>query len=389
MPTASDQLTPQTSDRLTWDVPRRRIFFLLSSFVLVALVLIALIGYRECWQALRSASPLPIVCALLIMAAGWLAWALLYKVLLDSFARKVSLRSLLYLVLVGLAAVRLLPSAGASGAAARFYFWRRAGVSTSEVLTVLVASEVAFYFGLVLLLWVGLVDLWMTAHLTHRLVTSVAVISVVVTLLIIAIAIFITSDLDQTRFFRSFIRSFEFLLTKSPLRNRFVPSLAKWRELMKEIRTDIRRLMKRPIYLLVAGFCALLWWLANLLSLVAVFAGFHAEATWGALLVAMVFGALAGSLAGMVAGLGVHEATMLGTLSMVGLEFQKAAIAVMVFRFIEFWLPIPLGVVCTNLLLGTLSSPQDAEGSGSFTPSTAFDTEAAPKYNDPPATGER
>jgi len=338
----------------------RRLVLLMSIFVVVCLVVVAFLGYGEVWKALRSVSPLRLILAMLVMVVGWCSWALLYKVLLASLQKTQPFRHLIYLVLVGLTAVRLVPSAGASGIAVRLYFWRRSGIRSSEVLATLIVSEIAFYLGLVALLWVGLADLWMTEHLARGLIKPVVIVSVAVTVVIVVGALLLTSNIKAGGSARSIAAGIDTLLERLRRRWQFI-SPVRWSDLLIAIRTDLRGLARQPLHLLTAAAFALLWWLTNLASMAIVFSAIHAKAPWGALLVALVLAALAGSLAGFIASIGVHEATMLGVLTLVGMPIKETVLAIVVYRFIEFWLPIPLGVLCANLLLREIDPELPAE----------------------------
>ncbi|MBI3920376.1 MAG: flippase-like domain-containing protein [Armatimonadetes bacterium] len=320
----------------------RRLILLVLIFVALCVLAMAFIGEREAWAALRAASPGPVLLACGVMTAGWMAWALLYQSLLSGQRKPQSLRELFLLVLGGLAAARVLPSAGASGAAVRFYFWRRRGVEPEEIVTTLVASEAAFYTGLLFILWGGLTYLWAHTRVPRALLTAAMVASVAVAVaFVVVLAALVRKPNDASLLHRltGFINRIGMRLLKRPFLG-----VEQMGELLTGIASSIQQLRSHPGSALLAVVCAGAWWAANFLALHLVFLGFGVQVPWGTLIVAYVLGALTSSLAGFVAGLGATEASMIGVLALLGVPAKETTMAVLAFRLIEFWLPIPLGI---------------------------------------------
>lgn len=340
--------TQQTANESPPNLSTRRAWFLAFGFVALCTIAVSFVGHKEAWQALRSARPAYVAAAAAVMAVGWLAWALLYQSLLSGLGKPQPLHELYFIVLAGLAAVRVVPSAGAAGAALRFYCWRRRNVESDTIVATLVGSEAAFYSGLLILLWGGLVHLHGHSHLPHSLITSAFSASLVVTLVfMLVIAGFSGKRIGVVCMDR--IATIVNAVARRLVRKNAVEP-ERLKTLLSEIAVAMRTLGANYRYLLLAVLSANAWWLANLCSVRLVFRAFGTQVPWGDLVVAYVLSALASAFAGIVAGLGATEAMMIGVLALLGTPAKSATLAILVFRLIEFWLPIPLGILSFHRL---------------------------------------
>jgi uncharacterized protein (TIRG00374 family) len=114
-------------------------------------------------------------------------------------------------------------------------------------------------------------------------------------------------------------------------------------------------------YLAAVGF-----WAGNIMTLWASFKAFGVEVPIGVLIQGFFVGMLANLAPSPAAGVGTVDAGLIGAFVIFGLPSESVFPAVLVFRLIGFWLPIPLGVAAYLRLLRTVHGWQ-AETSGAGT----------------------
>jgi len=99
-------------------------------------------------------------------------------------------------------------------------------------------------------------------------------------------------------------------------------------------------------YLAAIGF-----WAGNIMTLWAAFKAFGVEVPFGVLVQGFFVGMVANLAPSPAAGVGTVDAGLIGAFVVFGLDADAVFPAVLVFRLIGFWLPIPLGVVAYLRLL--------------------------------------
>lgn len=87
------------------------------------------------------------------------------------------------------------------------------------------------------------------------------------------------------------------------------------------------------------------YWFFDMLALAAVFLAFDAGVPWTALVVAYVVAYSIGTLAPTPGGLGAVEALLIALFVSFGVASATAVTVVLVYRVINFWLPIPPGLI--------------------------------------------
>jgi uncharacterized protein (TIRG00374 family) len=111
-----------------------------------------------------------------------------------------------------------------------------------------------------------------------------------------------------------------------------------------EVRAARRQLAGHPAKTLKLGALAIGYWAFDALCLVLMFAALGVRADPLVLLVAYGVATTVAAIPLTPGGIGVFEATMVATLSLLGVG-PEAAIPVLGYRLFNFWLPIPLAAV--------------------------------------------
>ncbi|HJY57893.1 MAG TPA: YbhN family protein, partial [Streptosporangiaceae bacterium] len=95
---------------------------------------------------------------------------------------------------------------------------------------------------------------------------------------------------------------------------------------------------------------ALLLSVAYILCLVACVQAFHGSAAIASIAVVYLTGSALGSIIPTPGGIGAVEAALTAGLVATGLHGTEAASAVLLFRLLTFWLPVPFGWAALNYL---------------------------------------
>jgi glycosyltransferase 2 family protein len=95
---------------------------------------------------------------------------------------------------------------------------------------------------------------------------------------------------------------------------------------------------------------ALLLSLCYILCLAACVQAFHSSAAIAGIAVVYLTGSALGSIIPTPGGIGTVEAALTAGLVAAGLHGTQAASAVLLFRLLTFWLPVPVGWVALNYL---------------------------------------
>jgi glycosyltransferase 2 family protein len=127
------------------------------------------------------------------------------------------------------------------------------------------------------------------------------------------------------------------------LRARLAPTLGQVLPRLLEIAQQPRKLAEG-----VGG--ALLLTLAYILCLAACVKAFHGSAAFAGIAVVYLTGSALGSIIPTPGGIGAVEAALTAGLVATGLHGTEAASAVLLFRLLTFWFPVPVGWVALNYL---------------------------------------
>jgi uncharacterized membrane protein YbhN (UPF0104 family) len=127
------------------------------------------------------------------------------------------------------------------------------------------------------------------------------------------------------------------------LRARVAPTLGQVLPRLLEIAQQPRKLAEG-----VGG--ALLLTLAYILCLAACVKAFHGSAAFAGIAVVYLTGSALGSIIPTPGGIGAVEAALTAGLVATGLHGTEAASAVLLFRLLTFWFPVPVGWVALNYL---------------------------------------
>ena len=261
----------------------------------------------------------------------------------DEIRRRIDMKTSGEITLAALAASALFSAAGAGGMALTYWALRKAGMSRRRAACRIVAFLAIMYS--VYLLAVIVFGVLLAAevlpgedHLSTTIVPAGIAGGVLMILLLVAL---IPGDVERR--LREVKR-----FPKLAGRLAAVPAT-----FATGIRTAIDHIRNPRLgpqaYLAAIGF-----WAGNIMTLWASFKAFGVEVPFGVLVQGFFVGMLANLAPSPAAGVGTVDAGLIGAFVIFGLPSESVFPAVLVFRLIGFWLPIPLGVAAYLRLLKTV-----------------------------------
>jgi uncharacterized protein (TIRG00374 family) len=239
--------------------------------------------------------------------------------------------------LASLAASALFSAAGAGGIALTYWAMRKSGMSRRRAACRLVAFNVITY-GVYLLTVIVFGVLLAAQVLPGQDAVSVTIIPAALAggcVLILALVALVPDDLERR------LRDWELRprLAKFARRLAAVPAT-----LALGTRTAVDHVRDRRLGPpALAG--AILFWAGNIATLWATFKAFGVSVPFGVLVQGFFVGMAANLMPSPAAGVGTVDAGLIGAFVVFGQDADAVFPAVLVFRLIGFWMPIPLGIV--------------------------------------------
>ena len=336
---------------------RRRI---ISLFVAVALLIVAIyvvfpqvVGLDGTFDKLGDAKWYWILVACCMPLLYYGSYAVLVRSVFgkrgpDEIRKRIDMRASTQITFAALAASALFSAAGAGGMALTYWVLRKAGMSRRRAACRMVAFLAILYS--VYLFAVIVFGILLAAEVLpgeDHLSTTIVPASIAGgVLLVLALVALIPGDVERRlRETRRF--------AKLATRLAAVPAT-----FATGIRTAIDH-VRNPRFGAEAYLAAIGFWAGNIMTLWASFKAFGVDVPVGVLIQGFFVGMLANLAPSPAAGVGTVDAGLIGAFVIFGLPSESVFPAVLVFRLIGFWLPIPLGVAAYLRLLKTVHTWQD------------------------------
>ena len=338
--------------------PKRLIQNFVIVLALVAgiyLLLPNIVGLEDALSRLGEGDPVWIGIALAFNFLAFASYVALFRGVIADHDLRLRWRESYEITMAGLAATRLFSAGGAGGIVLTYWALRKAGMPRRQSACRMVAFLVLLYAVYMLtvvidgiLLRTGVINGANPAGLT--IVPAAIAGAVIVVFLSIAL-------LPQD--FESRMQSFSHGRRFAALIHRLATLPA---TLASGTRTAIA-FVREPSRggLAIAG--AIGFWAANIGILWASFHAFDVEVPLGVVIQGFFVGMVANLIPFVPGGVGAVDAGMIGTFVLFGLPGSEVFAAVLVYRVIAFWLPIPPGIVAFFQLRRTVAR-WEAAGSG-------------------------
>jgi uncharacterized protein (TIRG00374 family) len=337
---------------------RRRLVTLAAVIVLIVVAIYVLlpkvIGFDDALARFEQATWYWLLVAFAFTAAGFGAYVALFRGILagtdDALRRRLDVGASYQITMAGLAATRIFSAAGAGGIALTYWALRQAGMTRRRSACRMVAFLALLYsVYLASLLLFGL--LLRTGLLPgDNPVGGTIVPAVIAGAALVVIGLISLIPRDVERRLRELSRGYR--------RQRISRVAARLATGPATVATGIRTAIDYLRYprrgaLAVAG--AVGFWAANIGTLWASFEAFGGDVAFAVLVQGFFLGMAANLIPSPVGGVGSVDAGMIAAFLLFGLPTGLVFPAVLVYRVMAFWLPIPPGIVAYFQLRRTVA----------------------------------
>jgi uncharacterized protein (TIRG00374 family) len=332
---------------------------LLSGLALVVLIVVGiyivfpkLVGLDDAVRKLDNAVWYWIVVAIAFNVVAFGAYVALFRGILggtrnDAVHRRLDLKASYQITMAGLAATRIFSAAGAGGIVLTYWALRKAGMPRRRSACRMVAFMVLTY-GVYTLALVLFGVLLRTHVLPGDAPFGGTVVPAVVSAIVIGVFLLIALIPDDVE--RRMQR-----VAGGYRRTRYLLRLAKGpATLATGVRTAIAY-VRHPRRGALAVGGAVGFWAANIAVLWASFEAFGGDVPFAVLVQGFFVGMAANLIPSPFGGVGSVDAGMIGAFVLFGIDDSTVFPAVLAYRVIAFWLPIPPGIVAFFQLRHTVS----------------------------------
>jgi len=302
------------------------------------LLLPKLLSTRENVSSLADANPWWLLTALIAEIGAFLGYAMLSRFVFSLLNVFLSLWLTLRIVLAGFAASRIFSIGGIGGYVFTYSALAKRGVSRSIAVVAIAAQQFFVYIVLWLIFAISLV--YLSTHGRGSGGTTVVAI-IFITMILGGLIYFIYLYFHPTQLRR---RSHQFVAGLNRIRKNKIDAgnIDDW---VDNVRAGIRPMVGRSGRMWKAAMFALMYWGCDILCLFLVFQAFDYTVPLLALLVAYSIAYTVGTFAPTPGGLGAIEALLITTFAVMGVRGGVAIPAVLVYRLINYWLPLPIGTL--------------------------------------------
>jgi uncharacterized protein (TIRG00374 family) len=330
--------------------PKRIGHTLLVVLLLVAAIYVLLprvFDTQDVLGKLDDANGIWIAAALAFNVLAFFSYVALFRGVIGERVLHLEWRESYQITMAGLAATRLFSAGGAGGIVLTYWALRKAGMPRRQTACRMVAFLVLLYavymFALVLdgiLLRTGLLNGVNPAGLT--IVPAALAGAAIAVFLLIAL---IPEDIERR--LAAFARGYRFARHAQRLASGPATLATGTRTAISFVRDPSRG------GLAVLG--AIGFWAANIAILWAAFHAYGAEVPLGVVVQGFFIGMVANLFPFAPAGVGAVDAGMIGTFVLFDVPAGEVFAAVLTYRLIAFWLPIPPGIVAFLQLRKTVA----------------------------------
>jgi len=352
--------------------PKRMIQTLIAVVLLTVAIYVLVPKLFEIEDAIArmgSGDPLWIGIALAINVLAFAAYVALFRGVVGERVLHLSVSESYQITMAGLAATRLFSAGGAGGILLTYWALRKAGMERRQSVCRMIAFLVLLYSVYMLALVVFGV-LLRTGVLPGGAPLSVTVIPAALagTAIVVVLLIALLPEDFERRIAR---------MTSGRLR-RWAQRLATAPATFAQGTRTAIAFVRHPEQggLAIAG--AIGFWGSNIGVLWASFQAFDVDVPFGVIVMGFFVGMVANLFPLAPGGVGAVDAGMIGAFVIFGLPESEVFAAVLTYRVIAFWVPIPPGIVAFFQLRKTVQRWQD-EGRGRLEAGSPGHPEASPQ----------
>ena len=330
---------------------------LIQTGVAVVLLVVAIyvlfpkiVGLEDVWGTIKGGNPFWIVMAVVFNVGAFAAYVALFRGVVGEKVLHLEWRESYQITMAGLAATRLFSAGGAGGILLTYWALRKAGMERRQSVCRMVAFLVVLYsvyllalviFGILLRTGVLPGD----APLSTTVIPAALAGAAIVIVLLIAL---LPHDFERR------IEG----MTSGRL-GRIAQRLATAPATLAQGTRTAIAFIRHPSAGALAVGGGIGFWAANIAILWASFEAFDVDVPVAVLIQGFFLGMVANLFPLAPGGVGAVDAGMIGAFVLFGLPHDEVFAAVLVYRAIAFWLPIPPGIVAFIGLRKTVQRWED------------------------------
>ena len=337
---------------------RRRLLSLLAAVVLlivaIYVVLPKVVDAGDAIDRLDQATWYWIVAAVGFNAVSFLSYMALFRGVLggrdeeDVVRRRLDMRASYQITMSGFVATVLFSAAGAGGVALTYWALRKAGMERRRAACRMVAFMVLLYSVYAYALIVFGVLLRTGVLPGDNPAGGTIVPAAVAAILLVIAGLFALVPQDAERRIHN-------MASRGARWARLAGALARVpATLASGVRTAAAYL-RHPRRQAIALLGAVGWWAGNIGVLWGCFKAFGVSVPFGVLVQGYFVGMFANLAPSPAGGVGTVDAGLIGAFVLFGLDFRDVIPAVLLYRVVGFWLPIPVGVAAYIQLRKTVA----------------------------------
>lgn len=305
-----------------------------------------LAGFGDAISTVGTANPFWVGVAVVCGVLSFVAYIALFRSVVGGDDFPITIREAYEINMAGFAATLIFSAGGAGGVVLTYWALRQGGMGRRDVATRMVAFIALHYifYPLAIVVFGVLLKTGVLSGSTASGLTIVpAAIAGFVILLGLAVAL-VPADIERR------LKG----LAGSRRGGRLLTALAAVPATVSEGVREAIRLLSTPGKAGLAFVGAVGFWAANVGVLWASFEALGVPVSFGVVVLGFFIGLTANLIPFVPAGVGAVDAGMIGTFVLFGLPEAGVFAAVLIYRLIAFWLPIPFGVVAFVQLRQTI-----------------------------------
>ncbi|MBI4329999.1 MAG: flippase-like domain-containing protein [Chloroflexi bacterium] len=317
----------------------RHILTIIILGLAVWLIIPKLVGADEVFRVVSTASVIYLSLAFFLQVVSWSSDALINRTLLFTLAQKLRFFDLVRISSLEVFASHCLPVAGIGFSVSNIYFFKKQGLSSQSAILLVVIRNLFVNLGFAVLFLLSL-----AAVPTHPSLALTGVISAVVVTLVglLSLSASLYFYFNKAVLFRAVAWGANLMnrLCAAVIHRQFC-DMNKVRLGVEDIYASLEQTKKRKMFLPIAFLAAIMYHLAGVGCLYFVFLSLGYSPPWGALLLGYFLPMF--SVMVTPGGLGLFEGLMSAIYLLYQFPRSETLMAVLIYRFLSFWLPIPLG----------------------------------------------
>ncbi|HMC07403.1 MAG TPA: lysylphosphatidylglycerol synthase transmembrane domain-containing protein [Solirubrobacterales bacterium] len=368
----------ETSEPSFFADPKRIAQTLVIVLLLIAAIYVLLprvVGIQDSLAKLGDATPAWVVVALGFDVLAFFSYVALFRGVVGERIVHLEWRESYQITMAGLAATRLFSAGGAGGIVLTYWALRKAGMERRQTACRMVAFLVLLYaVYMVALVVFGILLRVGVLSGEHPVGLTIVPAALAFTLIVVFLLIALIPD-DFERRLDRFAQGYRF----ARFAHRIATAPA---TLASGTRTAID-FVRRPSRGGLAVSGAIGFWAANIGILWASFHAYDIHVPLGVVVQGFFVGMVANLIPFAPGGVGAVDAGMIGTFVLFGLPSTEVFAAVLTYRLLAFWLPIPPGIVAFIQLRRTVARWEEdrarqptAAPTGRFAPEAAITSES-------------